>query len=77
MGVVMPDQIDIANDLIDNELALALRKAKQNTGQNKEGTKFCVECGEDMPEARRQLGFNFCVPCATERERRQALFADE
>ncbi len=73
----MADQIDIANDLIDNEVSLALRKVRQNTGEKKEGSKFCIECGDDMLEARRQLGFNFCVPCAAERERRQALFANE
>lgn len=73
----MADPIDIANDLIDNELAQALRKVRQNAGQDKKGTKFCVECGEDMPPARRELGFKFCVPCAAERERRQALFAND
>lgn len=73
----MADQIDLANDLIDNEVSLALRKVRQHAGQNKEGAKFCVECGEDMPEARRELGFIFCVPCAAERERRQALFAND
>lgn len=73
----MADPIDIANDLIDNEIALALRKARQNAGQAKEGSKTCMECGEDMPQARRELGFIFCVSCASERERRQALFADE
>jgi len=72
----MADEIDLANDLIDSEVSRALRKIRQNT-QNAQGAKFCVECGETMPEARQKLGFKLCVPCAEEAERRQSLFAGD
>jgi RNA polymerase-binding transcription factor DksA len=71
----MADEIDLANDLIEIEVKRALSKRKAATPQM--GSKHCIECGDDMPEARQKLGFKYCVPCATERERRQALFADE
>lgn len=71
----MADEIDLANDLIDSEVSRALSKIRQSTSQSV-GTKQCIECGDEMPEARRNLGFKFCVPCAAERERREALFAD-
>jgi RNA polymerase-binding transcription factor DksA len=73
----MADVIDIANDLIDSEVSRALNKIRQNTAkQHAEGTKVCMECGDNIPEARQKLGFKLCVPCAEEAERRKALFAD-
>jgi RNA polymerase-binding transcription factor DksA len=73
----MADEIDLANDLIYNEVSRALNKLRQHTSQDEKGTKLCVECGDDIPEGRQNLGFKLCVPCAEESERRRALFADE
>jgi len=70
----MADDADIAADFIDNEVSRALGKIRQTMTQ-KNGAKHCADCGEDMPEARRKLGFQLCVPCAEEAERRQSLFA--
>ncbi len=71
----MADDIDLANDLIDNEVSRALSKMRQSRMASV-GTKTCVECGDDMPEGRRSLGFSLCVPCAGEAERRKSLYAD-
>lgn len=71
----MADEIDLANDLIANEVSRALSKIRQSTLS--QGTKYCVECGDDMPPPREKLGFKLCVPCAEERERRGQLFADQ
>jgi phage/conjugal plasmid C-4 type zinc finger TraR family protein len=71
----MADDIDIANDLIANEVSRALSRIRQK-GQTVEGAKFCEECGDDIPAARRKMGFNLCVPCAQEEERKGSLFAD-
>lgn len=71
----MADDIDLANDLIDNEVSRALSKLRQNTPLTI-GSKVCLECGDDMLEGRRKLGFNLCVPCAGEAERRKSLYAD-
>jgi phage/conjugal plasmid C-4 type zinc finger TraR family protein len=73
---MMADEIDIANDLMANEVSRALNKIRENGSQDKTGAKICIECGESIPEARRKLGFKLCVPCAEEEERRKALFAD-
>lgn len=73
----MADVIDLANDLIDNEVDRALNKIRQNTSQKAtSGSKVCIECGEKIPDARRKLGFKLCVPCAEEEERRKSLFAN-
>lgn len=72
----MADDIDLANDLIANEVSRALSKLRQNAIKDTEGAKNCIECGDVIPEARRELGFQLCVPCAEEDERRKALFAD-
>lgn len=74
----MADDIDIANDLIDSEISRALSKMQMREDSLREATaiKFCVECGEAIPEARQKLRFKYCVPCAEEAERRKSLFAD-
>ena len=72
----MADDIDVANDLIASEVSRALSKIRQHSSQAVEGPKFCVECDDAMPIERQKLGFKFCVPCASELERRKSLFAD-
>ena len=72
----MADDIDLANDLIDNEVSRALSKIRQNASQDTEGAKFCMECGDKIPEARQNLGFKLCVPCAEEGERKKSLYVD-
>lgn len=71
----MADDIDLANDLIDNEVSRALSKMRQ-ASIGRIGSKTCQECGDDMLEGRRSLGFSLCVPCAGEAERRKSLYAD-
>lgn len=71
----MADEADVAKAYIDGEIERELRKRQQNT-EVREGAKFCKECGETMPAARRQLGFQLCIECAEETERRNALFAN-
>lgn len=70
----MADDADIASSYIDKAVADALSKMQQN-GVPKAGAKFCVECDEKIPDARRKLGFQLCIECAEESERRGSLFA--
>lgn len=62
------DEADSANDHIEREMAMRLRwlGARQPTGL---GPVECVDCGDVMPEARRQLGLRLCVECATLQEK--------
>lgn len=71
----MADDIDLANDLIDNEISRAIGKIRQSFNDGGEGAKHCVECGDPIPAARKKLGFKLCVPCAEESERKNQLFA--
>lgn len=71
----MADEADIANECIMNAISSALDKRPQNI-PTKMGAKECRECGEAIPVARRQLGFQLCVECAEETERRKSLFAN-
>lgn len=62
----MADDADRAADLEQwaREAALDARRAPQTAS-----TETCVECGEDIPVARRAaITTNLCQPCATERE---------
>lgn len=73
----MADEVDLANDLIDSEVSRALGKIrKQTLSKGQSGSKICVECGENIPEGRRNLGYVYCVSCAEELERRGSLFAE-
>lgn len=71
----MADDADIANDFIDNEVSRALGRIRQDL-KPKTGSKECGDCGEKIPDARRNLGFSLCIECASESERRKSLFAD-
>lgn len=72
----MPDEADLANEQLHSELSRTINRIRKSTPAGK-GTKSCVDCGEEIPPARRELGFRFCVGCAETRERRQSLFADD
>ena len=73
----MADDADMANDYIDNEVSRALGKLRQQNGPaSGAASAFCKDCEEKIPDERRKLGFQFCVECAEERERRKSLFAD-
>jgi phage/conjugal plasmid C-4 type zinc finger TraR family protein len=62
-GAVL-DQID--DTIVDGVLAA---RARLPAG---EGAPHCVECGEEIPEARRKAlpGVSTCVPCQSGRDRR-------
>lgn len=73
----MADEADIANDYLEyitNVISSALDKKPQINA--KLGPKECKDCGEAIPAARRQLGFQRCIECAEETERRKSLFAN-
>lgn len=72
----MPDEVDLANDLIDVEVSRALSKIRQGASGELKGSDFCLECGDTMLKERKKLGFKYCVPCASENERRKSLYAD-
>lgn len=71
----MADDIDLANDLIVGEVSRALSRMREHTGKQKMGSKYCIECEDKIPFARQKLGFDLCVPCAEESERKKSLFA--
>jgi phage/conjugal plasmid C-4 type zinc finger TraR family protein len=58
----MADEIDIAQDRIDADLAMAIASRTIYTGIS---ATEC-ECGEEIPEGRRLAipGVRLCVPCA-------------
>lgn len=72
----MADEVDVANDQLNSELSRVINKIRQNAG-NGIGAKTCNDCGEDIPNARRELGFRYCIACAESRERRLSQFADD
>lgn len=71
----MADAADIANDYITNAISSALNNRQQNV-EGRAGSKVCRECEELIPAERRQLGFQLCIECATETERKKSLYAD-
>jgi RNA polymerase-binding transcription factor DksA len=72
----MADEADIANDYHELLISSALNKMVRQKASSKTGPKNCAECEDTIPAARRKLGFELCVQCAQETERRKALFAN-
>lgn len=70
----MADDADHASDYIDHMLASVLNSRQQNMVP-KVGSHNCVECDEKIPDARRKMGFQLCIECAEESERRESMFA--
>lgn len=71
----MADAADIANAYITDAIEAALGQRSRATAV-KPGAEFCKECEDAIPTARRNLGFNLCIACAAESERRKSQFAE-
>ena len=54
----------------------AARRAREKLPQG-ESLIYCEECGEEIPQARRQAlpGVRLCVECQSEEERGEAAFS--
>jgi len=59
-------------DQIDDTVADAVKRARANIPTG-EPAKYCEECGEDIPEARRRAlpGARTCVACQSARDARR------
>lgn len=62
---------DAVNQQIESTIADAIDHVRNQMAQGVESAEFCEECGESIPEARRQAiqGVRFCVSCQTERDK--------
>jgi len=58
-------------DQIDDTITDAVARARANMPQG-DSEIYCVECGEDIPEARRKAlpGVRFCIACQSERDKK-------
>jgi phage/conjugal plasmid C-4 type zinc finger TraR family protein len=62
-------------DQIDDTVLDAVLRARASLPQG-EGETHCIECGEEIPEARRKAlpGVTTCVACQSEHDRRPVHF---
>ncbi|MEB5993832.1 DksA/TraR family C4-type zinc finger protein [Serratia ureilytica] len=60
-------------DQIDSTVDDAVQRARDALGHG-ESERYCQECGEPIPEARRQAlkGVRFCVACQAEQDKKHA-----
>lgn len=60
-------------DQIDATVDDAVARARSHLGQG-ESARYCDECGEPIPEARRLAlpGVRYCVKCQSERDKHEA-----
>ncbi|GAJ29453.1 DksA/TraR family C4-type zinc finger protein [Acidomonas methanolica] len=58
-------------DQIDDTVSDAVQRARANLPSG-ESESVCVECGDDIPEARRRAlpGVKFCIDCQSARDSR-------
>ncbi|WP_156293801.1 MULTISPECIES: DksA/TraR family C4-type zinc finger protein [Serratia] len=61
-------------DQIDSTVDDAVQRARQALGHG-ESEQYCLECGEEIPEARRKAlaGVRYCLACQTELDQRQSV----
>ncbi|QDQ29163.1 TraR/DksA family transcriptional regulator [Chitinimonas arctica] len=75
--MAVSDEIDRANEIAQNHLDELI--ATQRAALHAKGTPECVDCGEDIPAARRVVfpAARCCIDCQTLRElrRRQGVCA--
>ncbi len=59
-------------DQIDSTVEDAVQRAREALGRG-ESAEFCHECGEPIPEARREAlpGVQYCIRCQTALDKKQ------
>jgi len=67
---------DAVQEQIDATLDDAVTKARSQLHSG-ESSEFCDECGDVIPEARRQAlpGVRFCITCQRELDKKLATFS--
>lgn len=60
-------------DQIDSTVDDAVQRAREALGHG-ESERYCQECGEEIPEARRNAlkGVRFCLACQDKQDKKQA-----
>ena len=68
------DQID---DSVTDAVLLARARLAQFSAEGREGTTHCTDCGDEIPERRRQAipGVRTCVSCQAENDGARAMSA--
>ncbi|MFV0626147.1 MAG: TraR/DksA C4-type zinc finger protein [Alphaproteobacteria bacterium] len=67
----MVDVADIATEQIELNKEFSIRNFRKNLMHHKKSQKFCLECGEEIPLARRNAvaGCEYCIDCQLEIEK--------
>lgn len=62
---------DAVNQQIESTIRDAIDHVRKQMASDRESAQYCEECGEAIPEARRQAirGVRFCISCQTERDK--------
>ncbi|SHF80261.1 transcriptional regulator, TraR/DksA family [Modicisalibacter ilicicola DSM 19980] len=63
-------------DQIDSTVEDALERARSQLPRG-ESLKYCEECGEEIPQARREAvkGVRLCIACQSERDKQRSGFS--
>lgn len=65
--------LEVAEQLEADQRDAAIRRSQEMFDRPR-GPEECEECGELMPEVRRNYGFRICVHCAEAEEKSKRLF---
>jgi RNA polymerase-binding transcription factor DksA len=75
------DETDLASRITEVETQEILKKRDLPPKVVPEGVELkesdfeCLNCGDNVPKARRLAGYRICVECAKEKERLDSLYA--
>lgn len=71
------DEVDMASHLAlsytENALKMHREKNKKKTLSPDFDGVTCVECGDDLPQVRIEMGVDLCTSCQTDIEEREKL----
>lgn len=68
------DDADKTQEYAEAEEAFRRKQAEAKTSHPPKFTDNCLECECELPSARRDAGYQFCVECATANEKRAKLY---
>lgn len=64
---------DAVNQQIESTISDAIENARRRLNQAKPSAKFCLECQEPIPQARRSAikGVQYCIACQNQLDKLQ------
>lgn len=68
------DDADKTQEYAEAEEAMRRKAAEAKATHHKKLVERCLDCECELPSARREAGYQFCIDCATALEKQAKLY---